>query len=330
MAAVWKEIRHWLEWLGLAAVTKFIPLLPRSGCLELAKIAGTLAAKFDGRGRQVALENLRVAFGDRYSATERETIMRESYQHFTRSMLDLFWSPRLTSANWTRYVDVSQFEASYGTALTDGHPFIMACYHYSNFEWLSLASAFRGYRGSIINQEFKNPRLDAIFKKLREQSGHQMVAREGGIIRLYKTLRRGGRAAILVDLTIPPKIPTVAIECFGLKTSVTFAHAWLHERTGAPIITAHCEPMADGVYRIVAHRKLELPPGASLQEIAQACWDNFEPYVRANPAPWLWMYKHWRYRPADADRAAYPFYANFSEDFEKRLAEANRHAEPSA
>jgi KDO2-lipid IV(A) lauroyltransferase len=54
------------------------------------------------------------------------------------------------------------------------------------------------------------------------------------------------------------------------------------------------------------------------QQIAQACWNSFEPYVRKNPAPWLWMYKHWRYLPADAARP-YPFYANFYRPFEDML-----------
>jgi len=54
------------------------------------------------------------------------------------------------------------------------------------------------------------------------------------------------------------------------------------------------------------------------QQIAQACWDSFEPYVRKNPAPWLWMYKHWRYRPSDAQRP-YPFYANVEPRFDKLL-----------
>ena len=47
-------------------------------------------------------------------------------------------------------------------------------------------------------------------------------------------------------------------------------------------------------------------------------------YVRKTPAPWLWMYKHWRYRPAHSDRP-YPFYANFYRLFEDML-EANKAA----
>ena len=58
----------------------------------------------DRRGRRVALSNLRVAFGDEISAEGRAQIVRQSYQHFARTMLDFFWSPRLTSQNFSRYV----------------------------------------------------------------------------------------------------------------------------------------------------------------------------------------------------------------------------------
>jgi lauroyl/myristoyl acyltransferase len=134
--------------------------------------------------------------------------------------------------------------------------------------------------------------------------------------------------AILTDLTIPAQLPTVVIDCFGLKTSVTFAHAWAHRRAGATIINVHAEPLPGGRYRIVFHPRIEFSPDASFQEMAQACWDQFEPFVRGNPAPWLWMYKHWRYRPLAVDPASYPFYANISQDFERRLDERARHLEP--
>jgi hypothetical protein len=40
------------------------------------------------------------------------------------------------------------------------------------------------------------------------------------------------------------------------------------------------------------------------------------------------MYKHFRYRPVAANLAAYPFYANISEDFERRLDEGVRKLAP--
>jgi hypothetical protein len=40
------------------------------------------------------------------------------------------------------------------------------------------------------------------------------------------------------------------------------------------------------------------------------------------------MYKHFRYRSLAANLAAYPFYANISEDFERRLDEGTRKLPP--
>src|SRR5206468_213292 len=317
MRSRWKRMRYRLEWLGLVFATKLIPLCSRRACYHIAQTAGTLLSFVDRHRYEVALSNLEVAFGDRFSPEERRKIARESFQHFARTMVDLLWSPRLTQENFSRYIECENVEETVrGTG--PERRLICACYHYSNFEWLSLASGFLDLKGTIISQEFRNSLLDPIFKRLREQSGHQLVPRERGIIRLYKALRRKGRTALLVDLTVPSSQGAVAIDCFGLKTSVTSAHAWLHEQSGAPIIPAHCEPLPGGRYRVVFHPKIDNTAGMTHQQIAQACWNSFAPYVRKNPAPWLWAYKHWRYRPANADRP-YPFYANFYRPFEDLL-----------
>ncbi len=316
-------MRYRLEWLGLVLATKLIPLCSRRVCYHIAQIAGALLSFVDRDRYQIALSNLEVAFGGAFSLEQRRKMARESFQHFARTMVDLLWSPRLTQENFSQFIELQNF----GETARDTGPersLMIACYHYSNFEWLSLACGFLDLKGTIISQEFKNSSLDPIFKKLREQSGHELVPRDRGIMRLYKVLRRKGRTALLVDLTVPPSQGAVAINCFGLKTSVTSAHAWLHERTSVPIVPAHCEPLANGRYRLVFHQKIANTAEMTHQEIAQACWNSFEPYVRKNPTPWLWMYKHWRYRPANPDRP-YPFYANFYRLFENML-DANRSA----
>jgi len=319
MRSRWKSLRYYLEFLGLRLLAFLVPRLPRPVAVQFGQIAGGLAARLDGAGRRVALSNLETAFGERYSAMERARITRQSYQQFASTMIDLFWSPRVSAENYRKLIDLDGWDEFARTVGPTGPCIIAAC-HYGNFEWFSLAAGYAGLRATIISQEFKNPRLDPIFNKLRQQSGHQMVARERGIVRLYKTLRRGGTAAILVDLTLHPQQPTVAIDCLGMKMPVTFAHAWLHRRTGLPIVPVHQEPLPGGRCRVVFHPKLEIPTGATDQEIAQLCWDQFEPVVRRNPSPWLWMYKYWRFRPTNATRP-YPFYARPVPGFDRLLAE---------
>ena len=316
MLSRWKRVRYRLEWIGLLVAAKLIPLLSRKSCFHLAQMMGALMSILDRAGYRVALNNLKVALGDELSEHDRRNIARESFQHFARTVIDFLWSPNLTRETFSRYIELQNIEeTARGTGPERG--LIVACCHYSNFEWLSLACGFAGLISTIIAQEFGNSLLNPIFKTIREQAGHELIPRKRGIVRLYKVLRRQGSTALLVDLTVRPR-QGVVIDCFGLKKSVTSAHAWLHGRTGAPIIPAHCEPLPDGRYRAIFHPKIQQTAGMTHQQIAQACWNSFEPYVRKNPAPWLWMYKHWRYRPANAERP-YPFYVRASRSFEKAM-----------
>lgn len=324
MLSRWKRVRYRLEWIGLLVAAKLVPLLSRKSCFHLAQMLGALMSILDRAGYRVALNNLEVAFGDELSEHARRKIARESFQHFARTVIDFLWSPNLTREIFSRYIELQNFEeASRGTGPERG--LIVVCYHYSNFEWASMACGFAGLNSTIIAQEFRNPLLDPIFSKIREQAGHELIPRKRGIVRLYKVLGRNGSTALLVDLTVRPRQGGVAIDCFGLKKSVPSAHAWLHERTGAPIVPAHCEPLPDGRYRVIFHPKIDNTAGMTHQQIAQACWDSFEPYVRRNPAPWLWMYKHWRYEPANSTRP-YPFYANVSRRFEEILLRDQGHS----
>src|SRR6266496_1970927 len=176
MRSRWKRIRYRLEWLGLFLATKLVPLCSRRGCYHLARTAGALLSFLDRQGYQVALSNLEVAFGDRFSPRERRKIVRESFQHFARTMVDLLWSPRLTPLNFLWYIELRNFEETMRDTGLE-RSVIIACYHYSNFEWLSLACGFLELKGTIISQEFKNSLLDPIFKNLREQSGHELIPR---------------------------------------------------------------------------------------------------------------------------------------------------------
>ncbi|MDQ6623458.1 MAG: hypothetical protein M3Y86_08235, partial [Verrucomicrobiota bacterium] len=139
----WKKIRYRLEWLALMAALKVVPLLSRKVCYQLGGLAGRIAASVDRQGRRVALSNLEAAFGASLSPTERERIARESYEHFARTMLDLFWSPRLTSSNFRDYIELENIPRLL-EEIGPARSCIFGVFHYGNFEWLSLAYGWLG------------------------------------------------------------------------------------------------------------------------------------------------------------------------------------------
>ncbi|MEP6937656.1 MAG: lysophospholipid acyltransferase family protein [Chthoniobacterales bacterium] len=322
MRPAWKQVRYRLEWIAVSVAAVTVPWLPRVVCYWIAQIIGAIAAGVDRRGRRVALSNLAAAFGDSYSEAQRARIVTDSYQHFARTMIDLLWSPRLTPETFRESIDVSGIEQSLA-AIEPTRSCVFVTFHYGNFEWAAKAMGFCGVPLLILTQEFKNPLLDPIFGRLRQHSGHEIAAREGAIIRMFKALKHGKHVAILSDLTLPLSQPNVFIDCFGLKTCVTFAHARLHRRTGAPLVPVIAEPLPGGRCRVLVQPQVEFAVDATETEIAQACWERFESVVRKNPAPWLWMYKHWRYRFSVSD-PRYPFYAEAGPTLEARLVRQGR------
>src|SRR5881409_908608 len=100
MKRSWKKVRYRLEYVGLLIAAKLLVLLPHWTVILLGRLFGAAASLIDRPGRKVGLANLECAFGNSYSPAERRRILRESYQCFAQTMLELIWSPRLNSRNF--------------------------------------------------------------------------------------------------------------------------------------------------------------------------------------------------------------------------------------
>ena len=313
--SIWKKIRYKIEWLGLASLYFAIPLLPRRAAHGLSRALGSIAFLVDKRGRNTAIENLTLIFGQEKNEAEIRLLARDSYRSFARTVIDQFWSRRLSADNYEKYIEVQIDDPeAVDAALETGAIWVTP--HYGNFEWVGLMMGFRGYKFTIVAQDFKNPSLTDIYKKNREVSGHEIISQKGAIRKLLSNLKSGGHAAFLTDLTIKPSKPATIIKCFGKMTCVTAIHAELMKRTGLPVMAGICIPKADGTYLIRGFKMVTFGPDDTDQSIAQACWNVFEPIIRENPAPWLWMYKHFRYLPAGQEEN-YPSYARSSDKFDE-------------
>lgn len=317
-----KQIRFRIEAFAIATMAKVIPLLPRPLMLAMARGLGALAYLFDRRGRETGMQNLRAAMATGlFPRAAPEAMLKRSYELFARSTCELFWAARLNADNYSRYIQIEyEDRASFDRATEEGAIWVTP--HYGNFEWISLVMSLRGHPFTLVAQDFKNPRLTKIFTRLRQQHGHTVIPSQRAPMRLLKTLKSGGHAAMLTDLTMNPDKSSVPIRCFTLTTCVTGLHAFLQNRTGAKLIPGFSIPCSDGTYLIKAGKPIEAPEGTPLAEISQRCWDAFEPMIRDFPEPWLWMYKHWRYRPRGETADAYPEYANHSKKFDRWLEDA--------
>lgn len=315
-----KNLRYFFETALVATAAWLLPRLPRWAVMALARGIGRAAFWLDARGRNTARENLRAAFQGRLSDAEVHRITIGSYQNFARTFLDLFWCTALKPENWQQHIsfrmDDPEAEAK---ARATGAVWVTP--HYGNFEFVSLIWGFRGVPFTIVAQDFKNETLTAIFKRLREHTGHTVISQENAMLKLMKALKRQGHAGLLTDLNIKPGKAATVIECFGLKTCVPTLHVELARRLGLSIITGVCQPLPDGRYEARIFEALQPSLDEDVTALTQRVWDDFEKAIRETPECWLWMYKHWRYLPGKKADPNYPSYANPYPAFRELIAE---------
>ena len=315
-----KRIRYFFEIALCQLLAWWIPHLTRLSCVHLANGLGTVAFRLDRRGRAVALENVRCALGPSLTDGQRLEIVHASYRNFARTMVDLFWSPALARPENRHFLRVHGWEALNERAARERRGIIYVSLHAANWEWSSLSCSFGGPGAIAVAEHFKNPGLEAIFKHLREVTGQTIIPQENSMLRMLRTVKRGGRAAFLADLSVAPTQAATIVRAFGLEMSASILHAVLAQRADALVACVDTYSNRDGSCDARVSI-LDHPPGATLREIAQACWDHFEPSLRREPGLWLWPYKHFRNKP-HATAIEYPFYAKEWDAFDRLRAES--------
>ena len=101
-----KKRRLWLDYLVYLAVrlvVAFAQMLSIEQSYALARFLAWVIYHVDTRHRQVGLDNLTQAFGDRYTDAERDQIVRGVYRHFCMMLMEILHTPRkIHLDNWRR------------------------------------------------------------------------------------------------------------------------------------------------------------------------------------------------------------------------------------
>ena len=296
----------------LAPALWVIPFFPYRVVRRIGRSLGWLCYWLLGGQRRTALANLDVAFGDARTRSEKARIARASFQTFGAAMLGLFWSARLTPALTKQIVEVHDSSLQLiRDCMARGKGVIFIMMHYGDWELQGPAFGFREIPLTVIAKRMRNPALERIFVKLRSQWGHRVVAGPYAMLRVLKTLKRGGCAAILIDQHVGLRSGGTWCDFFGLPVLTNSTIGQLELRSGAAIVTSIAHPLPDGRIRIDCREFPYQPSGndqADIQTISQQCLNFCEGVIRDHPEHWLWSYKRWKARP-HSELGRFPAYS---------------------
>jgi KDO2-lipid IV(A) lauroyltransferase len=302
--------------LGLHIVALLVPLLPYRFMRGLGRALGRAVFACAPGLRRIALANLVTAFGDSKTPAELRQIARNAFANLGSTLVGLFWAPRLTPRTFggLSELDLDGLIVAH-RAQARGRGVIFITLHWGDWELLGLSTGFHGIPLTVVQEHMRNESLARLFKKLRGQSGHRVVPGKFAAAALYKTLRRGGNIALLIDLTSTRRRGGgVWLDFFGLPVFSPSAVGALAVRTGAAIVMGTAEPLADGGVRL--HYGPEIAwnstgdAEADALRINQECLALCEKVIRTRPELWIWPYKRFSPR-ATPEQGRYPDYSRY-------------------
>ncbi|MFO7536240.1 MAG: lysophospholipid acyltransferase family protein [Kiritimatiellia bacterium] len=305
-AVFFRWIRDGLEMAAFGCVFFAVSRLPRRLFMGFSDFLGRLAFHVARNQRRVALANLDLAFGESMTEEKKRAVALASFRSCFRAILDFAWFSRHTASRLER---LFRFDDSFET-YRQLSPVIVVTAHFGNWELLGQAGALDGHPAVSVAAMLPNERINRFVTKLRERNGLVIVPREGAIRVLLKTLREGGRVALLMDQNTRLSEGGVFVRFFGKPVTMSSAAALLSVRTGAPIVPVFSLTLPDGSYRGYVGPVLRPGADGNAMELNQRIADSFEAEIRKHPEQWLWMYRRWKYVPPSGRPEDFPFYAH--------------------
>lgn len=290
--------------IGLGLVT--IPFLPRRAIVRLSLRFGNLAYRLSTKMRRVALANIDLAFGNTIDGAEKDAMVRQSFQTFALTFLDIFWFFRFTKARLVRWVVL---DPSFESLFAPGAQVAITA-HFGNWEAMGQACALRGRPPVSVAAPLVNRIADAVLDRARRATGQVIVSQYGAVKALVRALKDERLVALLLDQNTRPREGGIFVPFFGRQVPVSRVPAALLKRTGARLLFTFCAADACGRYRAYARGPFAAnQAGNSEEEITAFIMAALESEIRANPGCWLWMYRRWKFVPEGVDIGIYPFYA---------------------
>lgn len=265
-----------------------------------ARFLARILYHFDVRHRQVAAENLKHAFGDRYNDAQRDQITREVYEHFCMMIMEMLHIPRkLHPTNWRKRITLVGHQQVLDRLL-DGGPMIMVTGHFGNWEMAGYLFGVFGFPTNSVARTLDNPYLDAFLRRFRERTGQKLISKNGGYDQMLQVLRDGQILGFIADQDAGQR--GLFVEFFGRPASSHKAIALLAIEHQIPILAGSARRIGPGFrYEVRLDALLDPRDGAGTTDdvrwLTQGYASALEHAVRLSPEQYLWLHRRWKHQP---------------------------------
>ena len=295
-----RPIENYAVYLLVRLVVGFAQAMSVEQSYAFAGWLATLLYRFDRRHRAIGIDNLRQAFGDKYTESEREAMIGRVYLHFCKMLMEILHIPRkLHPTTWRDRITLVGHERVIDRLL-DGGPLIMLTGHFGNWEMAGYLFGVFGFPPNSVARALDNPYLDAYLKTFRERTGQKMIPKKGGYDEMLAVLRSNGVLSFLADQDAGER--GMFVDFFGRPASTHKAIALMALEHQAPIAVGFARRVGPGFRYEVGCTELFDPSeftGTSedAKLLTQRYTTALENIIRRDPDQYLWLHRRWKHLP---------------------------------
>jgi KDO2-lipid IV(A) lauroyltransferase len=306
-----RERGRWtpLQTLKNQVIYAFVRLLlavvrpaPRALLLATGRALGAAAYVLLRRERRLALQNLARAFPSADSRT-RATLARRAFRQLGQQLGEAAYALRPGARVEPLAFAPGSFERL-TEAVAEGRGVVLASAHLGPWERVAATFVAAGLPFATIAREAYDPRLTALYDRLRAPRGVVAIyrGRPGAGARMLRALRGGGVLGVPMDLRT--RAASILVPFLGSPAPTPIGPARLALRTGAAVVVSTIARDAErGV--VVSVTRIDTsdlrPDDAGVRALTERLNAELSRRIRDVPEGWVWMHDRFA-RPSHSER----------------------------
>ncbi len=272
----------------------FINLLPEGFALWIGRQLGNLMYAMDFEHRKVAVDNLKIAFGEEKSETERRSIARKNFQNIGMMAIEFFQIPKMDLEAYKKKVTMEGLDRAL-KILDEGRGALLLLGHFGNWELMvPMSRIIQRPILAIAKPIKKNPWLDRWIIESREKIGLKIIPPENATQKVVRALSQNYPVAILFDQR-GKRSKGVWADFFGRSVPTTAGLAVMAIRSGAPVLPVFMVREGFDKHRLIIREPIDLIHTGDFKKDVEANTQIFnqvlESIIRRHPEQWLWIHR---------------------------------------
>jgi Kdo2-lipid IVA lauroyltransferase/acyltransferase len=308
-----ERLRHVAEYVAFRTIVCVVDILPVRTSIRLAEamawvIHRVLPKKLTRYA--VARDNIRQAFGKRYTDRQVDEIIRRMWVHLFRVVVEIVQVRR--KLRLYNCADVVQFKGRDESVrlLCSGRPVIILSGHFGNWEIASGTFGMFGFPMGVVARDLDNPYLHRWFERFRRQTGHTLISKRGGGSNMLEMLEGRGHLGLMGDQDAGST--GLFVDFFGKPASTFKSIALLAIEYRAYIAVGYAIRLPDDFER---HRWVRYEIGYAdlidteqftspdaVRQVTQRFTTALERAIALAPEQYFWVHRRWKSVPKERVR----------------------------